>query len=190
MDVLPETIGRTLGFCVGNGSPGDDMLGCRGQADIMVSSEDFGRTVGLRDALAKAAKRPRQGRRNLVSAKNSPALKAKRVERKPNTSLKAKRVERKVKESLKGEAVLSAKEMRLRARLDAASRLSNLPRALSQWDHHRCRRSCRYHRCQEGPFRHQRPRSGTAPRPGSHGRRIPAASVARHHSATSAAPAG
>ena len=177
MDVLPETIGRTLGFCVGNGSPGDDMLGCRGQADIMVSSEDFGRTVGLRDALAKAAKRPRQGRRNLVSAKNSPAL-------------KAKRVERKVKESLKGEAVLSAKEMRLRARLDAASRLSNLPRALSQWDHHRCRRSCRYHRCQEGPFRHQRPRSGTAPRPGSHGRRIPAASVARHHSATSAAPAG
>ena len=59
MDVLPETIGRTLGFCVGNGSPGDDMLGCRGQADIMVSSEDFGRTVGLRDALAKAAKRPR-----------------------------------------------------------------------------------------------------------------------------------
>ena len=119
MDVLPETIGRTLGFCVGNGSPGDDMLGCRGQADIMVSSEDFGRTVGLRDALAKAAKRPRQGRRNLVSAKNSPAL-------------KAKRVERKVKESLKGEAVLSAKEMRLRARLDAAWRLSNLPRALSQ----------------------------------------------------------
>ena len=51
----------------------------------------------MRDALAKTAKRSRQGRRNRVSTKTSNAL-------------TAKRFERKVKDPLKAGGVLSAKQ--------------------------------------------------------------------------------